>query len=102
MLPVSPPAAMRRIALAVVTAAVRMGLAVPLAAPEPAAPDNPAHSEMIEARSPGEGVPIKLIVSVSVGLLPTVPYTITVFSRTWDQERKKDVKEQTETLTCRW
>src|SRR5437588_12173797 len=79
--PVSPPTAMRRsFALPVVTAPVRMGLAVPVAVPEPSAiPDKSAHSETIEARSPGEGVPIKSSVSVADGLVPTGPSAITGF-----------------------
>src|SRR2546429_8549519 len=92
MPPVSPPTEMRRsVALAVATAAVRIGLAGPVAVPEPSAvPDSPDHSETIELRSPGAGAPIKLIVSVAEGLLPTVPYTITVFSRTCDQMRSEE------------
>src|SRR5207302_9299700 len=92
MLTVSPPTEMRRsFALPVVTAPVRMGLTVPVAVPEPSAiPDKSAHSETSEARAPGEGVPIKSIVSVAGGLLPTVPYTITVFSCAWDQRQVQD------------
>src|SRR5437588_4599298 len=75
MLPVSPPTAIRRsFALAVVAAAVLMGLAVPLAVPEPSAvPDNPVHSETTEARSPGFGEPINVSLRMADGLLPTVP-----------------------------
>src|SRR5437016_4892691 len=87
MLPVSPPTEMRRsVALAVAMAGVWMGLAGPVAVSKPSSvPAGPAHSETIELRSPGEGAPIRLIVSVAEGLPPTVPYAITVFSRTCDQ-----------------
>src|SRR5207302_6903617 len=87
MPPVSPPTEMRRsFALAVLTAAVAIGLAGPVAVPEPSSvPDSPDHSETIELRSPGEGAPINRIVSAADGLPPTVPYTITVFSRACDQ-----------------
>ena len=71
----------------VVTVAVWMGLAVPVAVPElSTVPERPAHSETMEVRSPvPEGVPIKSILTRLSGLLPTVPYTITVFSCACDQ-----------------
>src|SRR5438105_6647262 len=61
MLPVSPPTAIRRsFALAVVAAAVWMGLAVPAVAPPPAAafPVTADHSATIETRPRGAGAPI--------------------------------------------
>ena len=87
MLPVSPLTEMRRsVALAVVMGAVVIGLAVPVAIPVPSvAPDSPDHSETTAQRSPGEGVATKVIVSVADGLLPTMLYTITVFSLACDQ-----------------